>query len=114
MFKAFCTIDSEDGYIEDAQATPANESEVKKLHDLVEKMKDVKRLYDDKGYALLNKLISKRRFKVEQTFAILKRIFKFSRASYMTLAKVNGQLFLKAICYNLLRALNKAIDFCYL
>lgn len=56
-----------------------------------------------------NKLISQVRYKVEQCFGTLKRKFKFDRASYLTTAKVHGQMLFKAIAFNLLKALNMAI-----
>jgi len=52
----------------------------------------------------VNKLISKVRFKVEQCFGTLKRRFQFQRARYVGLKKVEGQMCLKAICFNLLKA----------
>jgi IS5 family transposase len=60
-----------------------------------------------KWQKLFNKLVSKSRYVIEQSFGTLKRRFRFARASYMGLAKVCGQLNLKAICSNLLKALNK-------
>ena len=54
-----------------------------------------------------NKQLSKIRYRVEQSFAILHRIFKCKRASYFGLTKVKGQMLLKAICLNLLKAANK-------
>ncbi|MBI3211663.1 MAG: transposase, partial [Simkania negevensis] len=41
---------------------------------------------------LFNKLISMKRFIIEQNFGTLKRIFHMRRASYMTRLKVEGQL----------------------
>jgi transposase, IS5 family len=58
---------------------------------------------------LINKLISKQRYIVEQGFGTLKRKFKFERASYMTKRKVQAQFTFKAICSNLLKAVNKLI-----
>ena len=55
---------------------------------------------------VFNKLISKRRFLVEQGFGTLKRKFQMNRASYMTRAKVEAQLCFKATCFNLLKAVN--------
>jgi hypothetical protein len=55
---------------------------------------------------LFNRLISKRRFIVEQGFGTLKRRFCFGRASYISRLKVEAQLRLKAICFNLLKAVN--------
>jgi len=54
-----------------------------------------------------NKIISAKRFIVEQAFGTLKRRFKFTKASYITKAKVETQLILKATCFNLLKAVNK-------
>lgn len=54
-----------------------------------------------------NKLIAKRRYRVEQFFGTLKRKFGFDRARYMTTAKVNAQMLLKGMCANLLKAANK-------
>jgi IS5 family transposase len=54
-----------------------------------------------------NKLISRKRFIVEQAFGTLKRGFKFARAAYITRSKVESQLTLKATCFNLLKAINK-------
>lgn len=56
---------------------------------------------------LKNKLISKRRFIVEQAFGTLKRRFCFTRSRYRGQAKVEAELHWKAICFNLLKALNK-------
>jgi IS5 family transposase len=53
-----------------------------------------------------NKILSKTRYIVEQTFGTLKRLFKFTRASYKTTLKVEGQMRLKAMCLNLLKASN--------
>lgn len=57
---------------------------------------------------LFNKLVSKVRYKVEQGFGTLKRRFKFTRASYFGTEKVLGQCLLKAIAFNLLKAINIA------
>lgn len=54
-----------------------------------------------------NKRFSKIRYRVEQSFAILHRQFLCKRASYFGTAKVKGQIQLKAICLNLLKAANK-------
>ena len=57
---------------------------------------------------LFNKMISKIRYKVQQGFGTLKRKFTFARASYLTKEKVQAQMTLKAIAFNLLKGLNKA------
>ena len=54
-----------------------------------------------------NKGLSKVRYRVEQSFAILHRLFKCKRASYFGLEKVKGQMVLKVMCLNLLKAANK-------
>jgi IS5 family transposase len=59
---------------------------------------------------LINKLISKQRYIVEQGFGTLKRKFKFERASYTTKRKVQAQFTFKAICSNLLKAVNKIVS----
>ena len=59
-----------------------------------------------KWQKLFNKLVSKQRYIIEQTFGTLKRKFLFSRASYYGLRKVEAQLNLKSICFNLTKALN--------
>jgi IS5 family transposase len=59
-----------------------------------------------KWQKLFNKLVSKQRYIIEQTFGTLKRKFLFTRASYYGLRKVEAQLNLKSICFNLTKALN--------
>lgn len=54
-----------------------------------------------------NKLISKRRFRVEQCFGTMKRLFGLHRARYFGLVKTHAQLALAAIGQNLLKAANK-------
>lgn len=54
-----------------------------------------------------NKGLAKVRYRVEQSFAILHRLFKCKRASYFGLEKVKGQMNLKVMCLNLLKAANK-------
>ena len=56
---------------------------------------------------LINRLISKQRYIVEQGFGTLKRKFDFKRTSYTTKRKVQAQFTFKAICSNLLKAVNK-------
>jgi IS5 family transposase len=52
-----------------------------------------------------NKLISKRRFIVERVFGTLKQHYDMARASYLGTAKVQGELLLSSLAYNLKRAL---------
>lgn len=54
-----------------------------------------------------NKLISKTRWRIEQCFGTLKRGFTYQRASYFTAQKVDAQFTTKAMCLNLLKAINK-------
>lgn len=56
-----------------------------------------------------NRLISSKRFVVERTFGTLKRQFMMHRADYTSLLKVEGQLRIKALCLNLLKAANVAV-----
>ena len=60
-----------------------------------------------KWQKVFNKLVSKRRYLVEQGFGTLKRKFKMSRASYFMTIKVEAQMLLKAIAFNLLKASRK-------
>jgi IS5 family transposase len=53
---------------------------------------------------LKNRLISGKRFVVERSFGTLKRQFKLTRASYRECWRVEGQMTLKAMSYNLLKA----------
>jgi len=54
-----------------------------------------------------NKLISKTRWRVEQCFGTIKRRFSYQKASYFTTEKVDAQFKMKAMCLNLLKAINK-------
>jgi IS5 family transposase len=54
-----------------------------------------------------NKLISKKRYIIEQTFGTLKRMLLFTRARYCSLEKVRGEAIRKALCLNLIKATNK-------
>ena len=51
-----------------------------------------------------NKLIGRRRFVVERTFGTLKRVYGLHRARYLGLEKVNAEILLKSMAYNLKRA----------
>ena len=52
-----------------------------------------------------NKLISKRRYIVERVFGTLKQHYAMGRASYLGTLKVQGELLLSSLAYNLKRAL---------
>lgn len=54
-----------------------------------------------------NQLIKKHRYVIEQCFGTLKRRFGFRRASYFSQGKVKAQGLLKAMCHNLLKAINR-------
>ncbi|MBK0329383.1 IS5 family transposase [Rhodobacteraceae bacterium F11138] len=54
-----------------------------------------------------NKLISKRRFRIEQCFGTMKRLFGLCRARYFGTARTHAQLAMAAIGQNLLKAANK-------
>jgi len=53
---------------------------------------------------LFNKIVARRRFRIEQAFGTLKRRFRMDRASYFSRIKVEGQMYWKAICFNLTKA----------
>jgi len=53
---------------------------------------------------LRNKLISSKRFVTERTFGTLKRTYGMGRARYLGMDKVNAELLIKSIAYNLKRA----------
>jgi IS5 family transposase len=55
---------------------------------------------------LYNKLIGKRRYKVERVFGSIKRWFSGGVARYVGLAKTHSQHLLEGLCYNLYRAPN--------
>lgn len=134
-YKSFATTDKE-GFINKTMTVPANESEINKLEEMIvdaDKFAGDKG-YDSRGNRAalrkkgiktrimykkpkgkpmsiwqkrFNKAVSKDRFRVEQTFGTLKRKFKFTKASYFTTKKVQAQFTMKAICLNLLKAVNK-------
>ena len=54
-----------------------------------------------------NKLISKTRWRIEQCFGTIKRRFNYHKASYFTAVKVDAEFKMKAMCQNLLKAINK-------
>lgn len=136
-YKSFATVDKE-GFICKTMTVPANESEMNKLEEMIvpcdqfladkgydsKKNRDILRSQKIKtrimhrksrGKAMtlwqkrFNKAVSKDRFRVEQSFGTLKRRFNFSRASYRTTIKVQAQFTLKAMCLNLLKAVNKVV-----
>ena len=60
-----------------------------------------------KRMSQFNKLISKTRWRIEQCFGTIKRRFSYKKASYFTTEKVDAQFKMKAMCLNLLKAINK-------
>jgi len=54
-----------------------------------------------------NRLISKRRFRVEPCFGAVKRLFDLHRGCYFGVAKTNAKMVMAAISQNLLKAANK-------
>lgn len=134
-FKGFAVTDSEDGFIQGVKVEAANVSEVNQLKGMLKHVKGKRLYADKgyaskdnrellegrhkdgimhkavrgKGLSarqkLINKLISKKRYIVEQCFGTLKRVFRFERASYRGREKVEGQMRLKAVCFNLLKGL---------
>lgn len=59
---------------------------------------------------LRNKLIGKRRFVVERTFGTLKRTYGLHRARYLGLEKMQAEVLIKSIAYNLTRGINRCLD----
>lgn len=130
-YKGFVSVDSDKGYINKVHITSANVAEVNQLPKLIEGNTNT-RIYTDKGYTsqknrdllkerklkdgimhkgkklkkwekIKNKLISKKRFIVEQCFGTIKRRFNFNRASYIGQKKVEAQFYFKAMCFNMLK-----------
>lgn len=142
-YKCFMVTDSDDGFILSVHTESANEAEIDKLYKIIPDIKaqrlyadkgyssqNNRKLIQGKfkdgimykaqknkpltdRQKIANKLISQKRFIVEQGFGTLKRIFSFVRASYVTITKVNAQFRLKAICFNLLKAINKVETMSY-
>jgi transposase, IS5 family len=137
-YKAFARAD-EDGYIDRVHTTPANHAESPHFATMIEGTKAQRVLADKayasranrealrgqhrdgimrkaaRGRPLrqsekrFNKLISKRRFRVEQCFGTMKRLFGLHRARYFGCARTHAQLAMAAIGQNLLKAANKII-----
>ena len=94
-----------EGKNRDLDRRPLHNSPKKSIKDgIIHKAKRNQPLrYSQKKF---NRLISEKRFKIEQGFGTLKRRFRFNRVSYMTQIKVEAQLRFKSICFNLLKAVN--------
>jgi len=135
-FKGFARTD-EDGFIDKVLVTPANAAESPQFAHMIEGVSAQRVLADKayaskanraalkgkhrdgimrkaaRGRPLrqsekrYNKLISKRRFRVEQCFGTMKRLFGLHRARYFGVAKTHAQMVMAAIAQNLLKAANK-------
>ena len=135
-YKGFARCDDE-GFIEKVHTTPANKGESPEFETMVAGSKAKRVLADKayasaKNRDLLkgkyrdgilhkavrgcplrpsqkrfNKLISKQRFRIEQCFGTMKRLFHLSRARYFGQSKVHAQITMAAIGQNLLKAANK-------
>jgi IS5 family transposase len=86
-FKGFARAD-EEGYIDRVHTTPANKAESPEFDTMVEGAKA-------------------QRFRVEQGFGTMKRLFGLHRARYFGLARTHAQIAVAAIGQNLLKAANK-------
>ena len=59
---------------------------------------------------LANRLISKKRYIVEQAFGTAKRLLNMQRTSYFSTVKVHAQMVMKALCLNLIKATHKILE----
>ena len=135
-YKGFARTD-EDGFIDKIQLTPANVGESPQFGTMIEGAKAQRILADKayasranraalkgkhrdgilhkavRGRPLrasekrFNRLVSKRRFRVEQCFGTMKRLFGLQRARYFGVAKTHAQMVMAAISQTLLKAANK-------
>lgn len=135
-YKGFARTD-EDGFIDKVHTTPANCGESPEFGTMIDGSKAQRVLADKayaskvnraalqgkhrdgimrkaaRGRPLrasekrFNKLIPKRRFRVEQCFGTMKRLFGLHRARYFGVAKTHAQMAMAAIGQNLLKAANK-------
>ncbi len=135
-FKGFARTD-EEGYIDKVHVTPANAGESPEFKTMIKGASAQRVLADKacagkanraalKGQhrdgimrkaarnrplrqfeKRFNKQISKRRFRVEQCFGTMKRLFGLHRARYFGVAKIHAQMVMAAISQNLLKAANK-------
>ena len=135
-YKGFARCD-EEGFIDKVHTTPANAAESPEFGYMIEGASAQRVLADKayasranrrllrgkhrdgilrkaaRGRPLrasekrFNRLVSKRRFRIEQCFGTMKRLFGLHRARYFGRAKTHAQLALAAIGQNLLKAANK-------
>jgi IS5 family transposase len=135
-YKAFARTD-EDGFIDRVHTTPANRAESPEFDTMIDGVQAQRVLADKAyasranrellrgryrdgimrkaarnrplraSEKRFNKLISKRRFRVEQCFGTMKRLFGLHRARYFGVARTHAQLAMAAIGQNLLKAANR-------
>ncbi|WP_428544428.1 IS5 family transposase [Profundibacter sp.] len=135
-YKGFARCD-EEGFIDKVHTTPANAAESPEFATMIAGAKAQRVLADKayaskanrqmlrgkyrdgilrkaaRGRPLrqsekrFNRLISKRRFRIEQTFGTMKRLFGLLRARYFGRARVHAQMVMAAIAQNLLKAANR-------
>ena len=135
-YKGFARCD-EEGFVDKIHTTPANVGESPQFATMIKGSKAQRVLADKayaskanraalkgkyrdgilhkavRGRSLrqsekrFNKLISKQRFRVEQCFGTMKRLFGLHRARYFGVAKTHAQMVMAAISQNLLKAANK-------
>ncbi len=135
-FKGFARTD-EEGFVDKVHVTPANAGESPEFKTMIKGSSAQRVLADKayaskanraalKGHhrdgimrkaarnrplrqsgKRFNKQISKRRFRVEQCFGTMKRLFGLHRARYFGVAKTHAQMVMAAISQNLLKAANK-------
>jgi len=135
-FKGFARSDGE-GYVEKVHTTPANDAESPKFETMVEGTNAQRILADKAyaskanrealrgryrdgimrkaarhrplraSEKRFNKMISKDRFRIEQCFGTMKRLFGLHRARYFGVAKTHAQLAMAAMGQTLLKAANK-------
>ncbi len=135
-FKGFARTD-EEGYVDKVHVTPANSAESPEFGTMIDgasaqrvladkayaskaNRASLKGLHRDgimrkaarnrplrQSEKRFNRLISKRRFRVEQCFGTMKRLFGLHRARYFGVVKTHAQMVMAAISQNLLKAANK-------
>ena len=137
-YKGFARTD-EEGFVDKVHVTPANAAECQLFETMIDGAKTQRALADKayasranraalegryrdgimrkaaRGRPLrqsekrFNRLIAKQRFRVEQSFGTMKRLFGLDRARYFGVAKTHAQMVMAAISVNLLKASNKII-----
>ncbi|WP_371171514.1 IS5 family transposase [Aliiroseovarius sp. 2305UL8-7] len=135
-YKAFARTD-EEGFVDKVHTTPANQAESPQFETMIAGANAQRVLADKAyaskanraslrgkhrdgimrkaarnrplraSEKKFNRMISKRRFRVEQCFGTMKRLFGLHRARYFGVAKTHAQLAMAAIGQNLLKAANK-------